>query len=79
MLRSLLRERKVRLRLNEYDDDIQEILTWRPSQNIPSAGESMVIRCIHTRFFFKKLGSGHCTKSFLISHSILSILVPKVS
>ena len=32
-----------------------------------------------TRFFYKKLGSGHRTKSFLISHEILSILVLKVS
>ena len=32
-----------------------------------------------TRFFYKKLGSGHSTKSFLISHEILSILVLKVS
>ena len=34
-----------------------------------------------TRFFFiyKKLGSGHSTKSFLISHEILSILVLQVS
>ena len=31
------------------------------------------------RFFFKKLGSGHRTKSFLILHEILSILVLKVS
>ena len=30
-------------------------------------------------FFYKKLGSGHSTKSFLISHEILSILVLKVS
>ena len=30
-------------------------------------------------FFYKKLGSGHRTKSFLISHEILSILVLKVS
>ena len=29
--------------------------------------------------FYKKLGSGHGTKSFLISHEILSILVLKVS
>ena len=29
--------------------------------------------------FYKKLGSGHSTKSFLISHEILSILVLKVS
>ena len=28
-------------------------------------------------FFYKKLGSGHSTKSFLISHEILSILVLK--
>ena len=34
--------------------------------------------CIHV-FFYKKLGSGHSTKIFLISHEILSILVPKVS
>ena len=27
-----------------------------------------------TRFFYKKLRSGHSTKSFLISHEILSIL-----
>ena len=32
-----------------------------------------------TRLFYKKLGSDHSTKSFLISHEILSILVPKVS
>ena len=30
-------------------------------------------------FFYKKLGSGHSTKSFLISHEILSILVQNVS
>ena len=30
-------------------------------------------------FFYKKLGSGHSTKSFLISHEILFILVLKVS
>ena len=30
-------------------------------------------------FFHKKLGSGHGTKSFLIQHKILSILVLKVS
>ena len=30
-------------------------------------------------FFYKKLGSGHRTKSFLISHEILSILVLTVS
>ena len=30
-------------------------------------------------FFYKKLGCGHGTKSFLISHDILSILVLKVS
>ena len=29
--------------------------------------------------FYKKLGSGHSTRSFLISHEILSILVLKVS
>ena len=29
-------------------------------------------------FFYKKLGSGHSTKSFVISHEILSILVLKV-
>ena len=28
--------------------------------------------------FYKKLGSGHSTKSFLILHEILSILVLKV-
>ena len=33
----------------------------------------------YTRFFYKKLGSGHSTESFLISHEILSILVLKVS
>ena len=27
-------------------------------------------------FFYKKLRSGHSTKSFLISHEILSILAP---
>ena len=32
-----------------------------------------------TRFFYKKLGSGHSTKSFLNSHEILSILVLKFS
>ena len=32
-----------------------------------------------SRFFNKKLGSGHGTNSFLISHEILSILVLKVS
>ena len=32
-----------------------------------------------TGFFYTKLGSGHSTKSFLISHGILSILVLKVS
>ena len=31
------------------------------------------------RVFYKKLGSGHSTKSFLISHEILFILVLKVS
>ena len=30
-------------------------------------------------FLYKKLGSGHSTKSFLISHEILSILVLKVA
>ena len=30
-------------------------------------------------FFYKKLGSGHRTRSFLTSHEILSILVLKVS
>ena len=30
-------------------------------------------------FFYKKLGSGHSTKSFLIQQEILSILVLKVS
>ena len=30
-------------------------------------------------FFHKKLGSGHSTKSFLIQHEILSIVVLKVS
>ena len=34
---------------------------------------------IYTFSFNKKLGSGHRTKSFLISHEILSILVLKVS
>ena len=34
---------------------------------------------VSTRFFlYKKLGSGHSTKSFLISHEISSILVLKV-
>ena len=33
----------------------------------------------YTRFLYKKLVSGHSTKSFLISHEILSILVLKVS
>ena len=33
----------------------------------------------YTFYFYKKLGSGHSTKSFLISHEILSILVLKVS
>ena len=28
--------------------------------------------------FYKKLGSGHSTKSFLISHEILSVLVPNM-
>ena len=37
-----------------------------------------VMKFQHT-FFYKKLGSGHSTKSFLISHEILSILVLKVS
>ena len=32
-----------------------------------------------TRFFYKKLGSGHSSKSFLISYEIFSILVLKVS
>ena len=31
-----------------------------------------------TRLFYKKVGSGHRTKSFLISHEILSILVLNV-
>ena len=42
----------------------------------------MIIACnnANTRFFYKKLGSGHSsTKSFLIQHEILSILVLKVS
>ena len=30
-------------------------------------------------FFYKKLGSGHSTKSFFIQFEILSILVLKVS
>ena len=30
-------------------------------------------------FLYKKLGSGHSTKSFLIQHEILSIIVLKVS
>ena len=30
-----------------------------------------------THVFYKKLGSGHSTKSFLINHDILSILVLK--
>ena len=43
-----------------------------------SATLSCPLEC--TRFFYyKKLGSGHRTKSFLISHEILSILVLKVS
>ena len=33
----------------------------------------------YTFSFYKKLGSGHSTKSFLSSHEILSILVLKVS
>ena len=33
----------------------------------------------YTRFFYKKLGSGHSTKSFSISHEILAILVLEVS
>ena len=33
----------------------------------------------YTFFLYKKLGLGHRTKSFLISHEILSILVLKVS
>ena len=37
-----------------------------------------IIRHLHF-FLYKKLGSGYRTKSFLISHGILSILVPKVS
>ena len=36
------------------------------------------LRPYSTRFFYKKLGSGHSTKSFLIQE-ILSILVLKVS
>ena len=35
--------------------------------------------CYKYTFFYKKLGSGHRTKSFLISHEILSISVQKVS
>ena len=38
---------------------------------------ALVLNC--TLLFYKKLGSGHSTISFLISHEILSILVLKVS
>ena len=33
----------------------------------------------NTGFFYKKLGSGHSTKSFVIEHEMLSILVLKAS
>ena len=65
--------------------------TSRPNTSGPFAESSyllesfFVLRIISridlssTRFFYKKLGSGHSTKSFLISYEILSILVLKVS
>ena len=34
---------------------------------------------IQLHVFYKKLGSGHITESFLILHEILAILVQKVS
>ena len=38
-----------------------------------------VCKSLYIHVFYKKLGSGHSTKSFLISHEILSTLVLKVS
>ena len=47
-------------------------------QDIPFQAVGSYVHVFIAHVFYKKLGSGH-TKSFLVSHEILSILILKVS
>ena len=49
------------------------------SQKLGQFFHNKILKFGSLHVFYKKLGSGHSTKSFFISHEILSILVLKVS
>ena len=68
------KRRMERVRRNNKEDHQRKVLKPMGFQFNRSA-----VKYSCTRFFYKKLGSGHSPKSFLIQQGILSILVLKVS
>ena len=57
------------------NEDVSYLFELNRIRQMPSTKYEIQLGSVH--IFYKKLGSGHSIKSFLISHEILSILVLK--